>query len=310
MAIKNIILVAGVNGFVGHHLARELDSRGYEVFGTGIEQNLESTLKPVVAKYFGNCDLTNIESLDKIPFNDICAIINLAGLAGVGASYQQKEKYMRINVEVHTKLVERIVSQNLQNKIRVVAVSTGAVYDSFQPMPLTESSKFNNEGSPYAQSKIAMEKRLKTYTSKGVDIIIARPFNHIGPGQQNGFLVPDLINQISKGNSAIVGSIETKRDYTDVRDVTRAYAILATQKKLGYRLYNICSGKSVSGKTILFKIANLYNKPNIEINIDKLRMRPNDPAELYGSYDRLKKDTGWQPQINIDQTLKDVIQDS
>lgn len=304
------ILVTGVNGFVGHHLAKELNSQGYEVFGTGMEQNLKNTLKPVVAKYFGNCDLTNIESLDKIPFDDICAVINLAGLAGVGASYQQRDKYMRINIEVHTKLVERIVSQNLQNKIRVVAVSTGAVYDSFQPMPLTESSKLNSEGSPYAQSKISMEEGLKTYISKGVDIIIARPFNHIGPGQQNGFLVPDLIDQISKINTVTVGSLKTKRDYTDVRDVVRAYAMLATQKNLSHNLYNICSGKSISGTTILQKIIDWYNKPDIEIKIDKSKMRPNDPTELYGSYERLYLDTGWQPQINIDQTLKDIIQDS
>lgn len=307
---KLTILITGINGFVGHHLARELNGRGYEVFGTGMEQDLESSLKPIVAKYFGDCDLTSKEALDKIPLSNICAVINLAGLAGVGASYQQKEKYMRINVEVHTRLVESILSRNLQNQIRVVAVSTGAVYDSVQLMPLTESSKLNNEGSPYAQSKIAMEKKLRTYISKGVDIIIARPFNHIGPGQQNGFLVPDLIDQLSKGNSVTVGSLETKRDYTDVRDVVRAYAILATQKKLGHRLYNICSGKSVSGEEILLRLTNLYNRHDLEITVDKSRMRPNDPKDLYGSYKLLKTDSDWQPSVSLEQTLESLVQDS
>lgn len=303
--MKNI-LVTGVNGFVGYHLAKELNKQGFIVYGTGMENSVRPELNSKVNHYIGPCDLTNPTSIKYIPLSKIDAVINLAGLAQVGSSFGQSEKYLRINVEVHVKLVNEL--HRLKKHIRIVAISTGAVYAHNQPLPLSEESKVITMSSPYALSKLAMEKELHQYTERGMDIVIARPFNHVGPGQLEGFIVPDLARQVVNSKSVLVGNLTTERDYTDVRDVVKAYVLLATTQKLKNRLYNICSGKSISGKQLLDMIVNSAGKGEVEISVDKTKIRPNDPIKIYGDYSRLKKDTGWTPLIPINQTIKDYVE--
>lgn len=299
------ILVTGVNGFVGYHLSKELRKQGYVIYGTGMESSVRPALKSTVNHYIGPSDLTNPTSIKNIPLSKIDAVINLAGLAQVGSSFGQSEKYLHINVEVHTKLVSELYK--LKKQIRIVAISTGAVYSHNQPLPLSEESNLITTGSPYALSKLAMEKELHQYTERGMDIVIARPFNHVGPGQMGGFIVPDLTKQVLKNNKVLVGNLNTERDYTDVRDVVKAYVILATKLKLKNRLYNICSGRSVSGKQLLDMIVDSTGKSEVEISVDKAKIRPDDPKVIYGDYSRLKNDTGWTPTIPINQTIKDYV---
>lgn len=299
------VLVAGINGFVGHHLARELHAQGHGVIGTGLDQELDPTLKPFTNQYIGDCDLTDVVSVRNIPLQTVDAVINLAGLAQVGASFSEPEKYRRINVAVHTQLAEAI--QASQRPIRVVAVSTGAVYDVHQPMPLSETAGLINHGSPYALSKIAMEAAMKGFKDDGLDVVIARPFNHIGPGQLGGFIVPDLANQVMAGDAVSVGDLSTERDYTDVRDVVRAYVLLATQPTLRHDVYNICSGKSISGRTLLSTIAQCAGRPDVKIVPDPKKIRPDDPKKIVGDSTRLRSDTGWQPQIPLQTTISDYI---
>src|SRR5690606_25202467 len=132
----------------------------------------------------------------------IDAVINLAGLAQVGASFGKEELYNRINVEVHTVLVKRL--ESLGSSARVVAIITGAVYDNHQAMPLNEGSTLTTVGAPYTLSKIAMEQALQPFMDGGMDIVIVRPFNHVGPGQRGGFLVPDLSEQLLAGPTVTV----------------------------------------------------------------------------------------------------------
>jgi len=305
------ILVTGVSGFVGRHLAKELSSQGHAVLGTDMSKGPHSDLEAHISGYFGGHDLTDPESVAKLPLDRVDAVINLAGLAQVGSSFakDQAERYRRINIAVHTVLADRLVELGLNP--RVIAVSTGAVYDNHQPMPLTEDSKLlGNNGSPYALSKIAMEEALAGHIAKGLDTVVARPFNHIGPGQLGGFLVPDLLSQILEGDSISVGDLTTERDYTDVRDVVKAYALLATLPRLKHRLYNISSGKSVTGQTILDALLAATGKQDIAVNIDHSRLRPNDPKKVVGDNSRLREDTGWQPKIPLQQTLQDIVADA
>jgi GDP-4-dehydro-6-deoxy-D-mannose reductase len=156
-----------------------------------------------------------------------------------------------------------------------------------------------------------MEKEAQNFRKKGLDVIIARPFNHIGPGQLPGFLVPDLkakINEALQNSSVVrVGNLKTRRDYTDVRDVASAYVKLATAE-LQHEIYNICSGKSVSGYEILnMLIAKIPAAKNLRIEVDKSLIRPNDPKNIYGSYERLKKETDWTPKIPIEQTITEIL---
>ena len=301
------ILVTGVNGFVGKHLLRELKSRGYKVIGLGHE----SPARPVVqelADDYEACDLTDEAQVAAIDLEGINAIINLAGLANVGASFDAEELYKKVNVDVLAKLGERLLA--MKSRTRLVAISTGAVYDPNQPVPLTESSKIIEHGSPYALSKIIMETVARELQAKGLDCIIVRPFNHTGPGQAPGFLIPDLFQKLTKfketGEPVKIGNLTTKRDYTDVRDIVKGYADLAVAETLEFDLYNICSGKSRSGQEILDLMLNAMDlKGKVEVAVDQSLIRPNDPPDLHGSNQRLREETGWEPTIPLETTIND-----
>ncbi|MCX6727374.1 MAG: NAD-dependent epimerase/dehydratase family protein [Candidatus Saccharibacteria bacterium] len=298
------IMVVGVNGFVGKHLARELHGQNFEVYGTGMDDGIAPEIADHVSNYT-KCDLTVVGQIERLDFEGVTAVINLAGLANVGASFGNEAQYNAVNVAVHTNIVDRI--QTLGRNIRVLAISTGAVYDNHQPMPLSEDGALASEASPYALSKIAMEEALEVMIGDGQDIIIARPFNHIGPGQLGGFLVPDLAQQIHSSDEVTVGNLETERDYTDVRDVVRAYILLATKPELAHRIYNVCSGKSVKGTSILELIKTGLQKEDIPVIVDQSKIRPNDPERVVGSNARILAETGWKPTYELSQTISDYL---
>lgn len=303
------VVVTGVNGFVGKHLVNELFKKGVEVVGIGRELETHPAVADMLTTYFA-CDLTDARSVWNLPLESFGAIINLAGLAQVGASFDDPELYKRVNVGVLSVLGEELLKANLSP--RIIAISTGAVYDSSQSMPLTETSKLRQNGSPYAMSKISMEQAATGLRERGLDCIVARPLNHIGPGQEPGFLVPDLFAKISSaqktGQPIKVGNLSTKRDYTDVRDVVRAYALLAQTKTLHHNTYNVCTGKSISGSDVLKALFEASgNNGALKVEEDPDLIRPNDPADLFGSYERLTKDTGWQPEIPFGKTIQDFV---
>lgn len=301
------VLVTGVNGFVGKHLARELVSRDDEVIGVGREATPAPEIKDLLADYFA-CDLMDQKAVDKLPLEGIDGIISLAGLARVGDSFSDPEKYKTVNVGVLSNLLQVLLDKKLNP--RIIAVSTAYVYDPNQALPITEQSKLIDDGSPYAKSKLAMEEATKDFRAKGLEAIIVRPFNHIGPGQEEGFLVPDLYAKLmaakNTGQVIKVGNLSTKRDYTDVRDVVKAYGDLAHAEELKHDVYNICSGKSVAGQEILDLLSNLSGA-NVQAEADPALMRPNDNPDLYGSHQRLHAETGWQPQIPLQKTLEDFV---
>jgi len=302
------IMVTGVNGFVGQHLAKEISSEGHKVIGIGHNSELLAMDGGTVNEYFA-CDLTKAYEVANLPLDGIDAIINLAGLANVGDSFNNPDLYSRVNVAVLTSLCERLVRES--RKTRMVAISTGAVYESDQPMPLTEDSRIINNGSPYALSKLLMEEAARKYRVEGLDCVIVRPFNHAGPGQRLGFLVPDLFKKIQTAlNNKLplrVGNLNTRRDYTDVRDVVRAYRQLALSRSLNHDIYNVCSGRSVAGTQILELLLRELGDPSLEIEVDKTLMRPRDPEALYGSNHRLQTEISWHPEITLDQTIKDFV---
>lgn len=304
------ILITGVNGFVGKHLAVVLKTRSVQVIGVSREATLHPSLNAIVDAYHV-CDLTSVDDVARLPLEGVDVIINLAGLAAVGASYGQDELYSRVNVGVLSIIGQRILDLGL--KTRMLAVSTGAVYSPDQPMPLNEDSKLITSGSPYALSKIAMEKEASRLRSLGLSCAVARPFNHIGPGQEPGFLVPDLYQKmcaaIESNGTVPVGDLTTKRDYTDVRDVVRAYADLAMAPIWEYEIYNICSGHSIAGNVIFDLLKqSISGAEAITPEVNPEFIRPGDPKELYGDNSHLQKQTGWAPKIALETTLRDFVQ--
>lgn len=302
-------LITGINGFVGKHLVREVVSRGIDVVGAGREETVHPEIADLLSAYHV-CELTEEASVKKLPLNELDAVISLAGLAKTGDSFENPDLYNRVNVAVLSVIGSEILAQNLST--RVIAISTGVVYDSNQQMPLTEKSKLIESGSPYALSKIAMEHAAEDLRSNGLNIAVVRPFNHIGPGQERGFLVPDLYEKIQAARDSdsiiAVGDLSTKRDYTDVRDVVRAYTDLALAPTLVEPIYNVCSGRSVNGETILdYILAAIGATGTITVTRDQKLLRPNDPKDLFGSNELVKAATGWKPVITLEQTITDFV---
>jgi GDP-4-dehydro-6-deoxy-D-mannose reductase len=300
------ILVTGANGFVGQHVVRELKAHSYEVIAVGgrglpsTQPNEDSNLA---------LDLTQPAEANKIDFTDVAAVIHLAGLAAVGPSFDDPMRYINTNIGIETNLFEAALAQQVTP--RFLIISTGSLYDAASDLPLTEASPVQ-AGSPYAVSKLGQEEMARYYSGRGFEIMVARPFNHIGPGQELGFLVPDVTKQVidyekSGTGRVLVGNLDAQRDYTDVRDIARAYRLLL-EKGVPGETYNVCSGQARSGQAIVDAILALTDaKPAVES--DPARMRPSDNPVIYGSNQKISDATGWQPEISIEQTLADVVSD-
>jgi len=304
------ILINGINGFVGKHLARKLSRRGCIVYGLGNASNQpDDSIAQLISNYI-KCDLTDQDQVKSLNLEKIDVVINLAGLANVGESFRNPDLYMNVNTSVISILANELYKQN--RSARLIAVSSGAVYSPTQAMPLTEQSKCHNSPSPYAASKIAMEKIAARLNIKGFDSVIVRPFNHIGPGQGLGFLIPDLIQRIQSlqpGQSLTTGDLSTSRDFSDVRDIACAYADIALCESLKSPVYNVCSGSALSGQKILEIICEKLNVrlENIDVKVDDSLIRPNDPKIIIGDSRRIAKELGWSTKIPIDQTISDIL---
>lgn len=303
-----MILITGVNGFVGQHLAQACSESGKKVVGVGYgELDKTSKLNNLLEKYI-TADLTKSDQAQAIDFEGIETVFHLAGLAAVRPSFDNPAKYMSDNPAMLINIAEKALAQ--KNPARFIVISSGAIYDPSQPLPINENGKLL-PNSPYAISKITTELMCDYYRSRGLDVIIARPFNHIGPGQMAGFILPDLALQAKAYKTTgkfMVGNLKTKRDYTDVRDVVKAYIALANAKKLNHSLYNVCSGQSQSGEFIFNQICEYFEINNALVEPDANKIRPGDIMDIRGDNSRLAGDTGWSPKIPIEQSIKDFLE--
>jgi GDP-4-dehydro-6-deoxy-D-mannose reductase len=298
------ILVTGSGGFVGKHLLKELSEHSYGIIGIDKVKDASSKNVEVLS-----VDLMNPKDVAKIDFKKIEAVIHLAGLAAVGPSFDEPMQYITTNMGIQVNLFEEALKQNARP--RFLIISSGSIYNPGVKMPLDEKSELL-AGSPYAVSKMGQESVAAYYQNRGFECVIARPFNHIGPGQGLGFLIPDIAQQIvesEKGQRDHIelGNLDSKRDYTDVRDIVRAYRLLVEKAKAG-ETYNVCSGVAVSGNVILETLIKL-SKVKIKVENDPARMRPSDAPILYGSNKKLRQHTGWSPEIKLATTLDDVLSD-
>jgi GDP-4-dehydro-6-deoxy-D-mannose reductase len=300
------VLVTGAAGFVGGHLVKELKDNGHEVVAA-----INNSENPIAGVRCVSADLSVADEVNKsVDFKSIDAVIHLAGLAAVGPSFDAPLHYITVNAGIEINLYEACILQNAKPKFLII--SSGSLYDPKSQMPIDEESPVV-ASSPYSVSKITQESLAKYYGNRGFEYVIARPFNHIGPGQNPGFIVPDFAKQIvvaEKGEATkiMVGNLEAKRDYTDVRDIAKAYRLLVESDKAVGQTFNICSGNSVSGQEILDK---LLTKSEVRLKIaqDPERMRPSDIPEIIGDHSKISSAIGWQPQYSIDQSLQDALDD-
>jgi GDP-4-dehydro-6-deoxy-D-mannose reductase len=225
-------------------------------------------------------------------------VYHLAARAHVGDLWRDPAGTLRDNVALTLHVLEAVRAE--APAAAVLVVSSGEVYGPSGVLPVDESAPLSPQ-SPYAVSKAACDLLAGQYAdAHALRVIRARAFNHAGPGQDSTYAISSFARQAAGGATRIVtGNPDTRRDYTDVRDVVRAYRLLAQHAAPG--IYNVCSGRSVS-------TAELVRMLGAEAEVDPDRVRPNEVVDLYGSYAKLHAATGWEPEIPLELTLRDALE--
>jgi GDP-4-dehydro-6-deoxy-D-mannose reductase len=288
-------LVTGASGFVGGHLIAHLESMGDTVVG--------------IDRHADDPDLLDPDRLtERIAEVEPEVVYHLGGWSDVGASWSHPVETFRVNAEgtLNLLLATRGVAR------RVVVVTSADVYGkvSLSELPLTEESLLRPV-TPYAASKIAADYLgLQAWLGFGIEVVRVRAFNHLGPGQTNKFVCPAIaeriaINELEGGEVVPVGNLTPRRDFTDVRDVVRAYRLLTEHGEPG-EAYNVCSGHDIAISELADRLVTMAERP-MRLEDDPSLHRPVEVPVLRGDFTKLHKDTGWQPEIPLDQTLRDVL---
>ncbi|MDD3861682.1 MAG: GDP-mannose 4,6-dehydratase [Candidatus Gracilibacteria bacterium] len=293
-------LITGSTGFVGPYLKKELESHGYEVFG--LDRNNPEKLESV---FCGDiCDVDFVESVVKQVMPD--EIYHLAGFSSVKKSFDEPELTMKINVGGTKNLLEAV--RKFCPESKVLIVSSADVYGKPNKIPINEYQDLV-ETSPYSISRIAQEKLIDEF--KDLFIVVSRSFNHTGPGQPEIFVLPDFVKQVVeiekgiKDSIIFTGNLDVVRDFSDVRDVVKAYYLLLQKGKKG-EVYNVGSGKGYNLAELLNKIIDLSGI-KIEVKQDPSKMRPIEIVELVADISKIVNDTRWEPDYSIDRTIEDLL---
>ncbi|WP_066646380.1 GDP-mannose 4,6-dehydratase [Christensenella timonensis] len=292
-------LITGAAGFVGTYLAEELENNGIQTVGTdlaGADRN-------------GNLlDVKWVENVVAETTPDY--IFHLAGQSSVGFSWENPQCTIEINVNGTLNLLDAV--RSAKKAVRMVIIGTSDEYGPVAPgdCPIKESLALEPVN-PYAVSKAMQEQMALLYqTAYDLDLVATRSFNHTGPGQKKGFVIPDFASQIAElekhGKGTIrVGNLSAKRDFSDVRDIVRAYRLLAQKGKRG-EIYNVGSGQSYAIQELLDALVAMSDA-DITIEKDPEKFRPIDLPVIQGDIQKLTNDTGYVPEIGIEETLKAVL---
>jgi GDP-4-dehydro-6-deoxy-D-mannose reductase len=308
------ILITGASGFVGGHLAEHLLTLSdHEIHGTYLmdESLHESPVKDKI--HFVKADLQdNKQVVSLIQQIKPDWIFHLAAQASAGASFTDPVNTFHANIDPEIYLFEALRNENLL-QTRVFIASSSEVYGYITPeeLPLDELTPLR-PANPYAVSKIAQDYLGLQYNlSYNLPVIRVRPFNHIGPRQREGFVVADFAKQIAKiekGKSEpilTVGNLDAKRDFTDVRDIVKAYPQILEKGQPG-EVYNIGSGTSYKIQEVLNLLLSFSNVA-ITVTVDQAKLRPSDIPEVLCDNKKLMSLINWQPEIPFEQTLKDIL---
>jgi GDP-4-dehydro-6-deoxy-D-mannose reductase len=287
-------LITGGKGFVGQWLAAHLKDCGDEVAVIDLETDVAdgAAVRRVVSAVAPD------------------AVYHLAAMPHVGESWDDPSQVLRVNVLGTAEVLA--AARQLAVGPRVLVVSSAEVYGIVTPeqLPLTEEAP-TAPASPYAASKLAAEAvALQAWRGYGQPVVVVRPFNHIGPGQSPNFFVPAMAKRIVEAsragaNTLRVGTLTTRRDFTDVRDVVVAYRRLIERGEYG-TVYNVCSGRDVAMSEVATELMKLAGA-QLALQTDPELVRPVDVPVLRGDAVRLRAVTGWEPQIPLATTLADVL---
>ncbi len=305
--------ITGIAGFAGRHLTGYLLDRGDEV--TGLEPEGCEDVDVLIKEHGIKIHIGDIRDektlLDALRQSKPDIVFHLAAQSSVRLSFENPQDTFSINIMGTLNLLETIT--RLDAPTKTLVITSSEIYGPLTPeeCPVTEIHPLRPVN-PYAVSKAAVDLLAYQYVkSYGQQVYIARAFSHSGPWQKTVGVLSDWAFQIAKIDLGIspptfkVGNINVNRDYTDVRDVIKAYVAIVDKGKPG-EPYNVCSGIGYELGELLEKYRR-FTRKKIKIEIDQSRMRPVDIPMLVGSNEKLRRDTGWSPAIDIDTTLKDIF---
>ena len=307
------ILITGVMGFVSKHLIDHLSATDecYEITGLCRHPGKIDVDNKKIKLNLVATDLNDREKilplLDKVRPGQV---IHLASDSSVAHSWHTPVESFQNNTNIFLNLVESV--RNLNFPCRILSIGSSEEYGVVDAsnIPISENTPFNPV-SPYAVARVSQELLSKIYVNGyGMDIVMTRSFNHIGPGQKDDFVVSSFAKQIMnirKGKASVleVGNIDIVRDFLDVRDVVKAYMLLLEKGKSG-EMYNVCSGAGYSLKEVLDKMM-LIADVDFGYHINKELIRPADNPVIIGSNKKIKEECGWQPLISLNGSLEDIL---
>ena len=304
------VLITGGTGFVGSHLVEALINSGNKnIFVTNYSPEAGYVGKLLPKENIIQIDLTDREStFSLIKKLQPSHIYHLASIAVVGGSFEKASQIFQNNISLQLNILEAI-RQFCPNS-RTLIVGSGAEYGKTKPGESINEQTLLNPIDPYAVSKVTQDLlALSYFHSYNLDIIRARPFNHIGERQTTDFAIPSFVSQIveienGKRDKLRVGNLDAIRDFTDVKDVVKAYILLMNQAVTG-EVYNIASHTGYSMKEVLDIMIKLA-KIDVKIEQDPARMRPSDIPNMSVNIEKLSA-LGWKPEIHIEQSLARIF---
>ena len=294
-------LITGSRGFVGAYLRRELEEHGYTVTGLDIAAD-DQTLAVDI------CSPEQVRDALRLTQPDV--VFHLAGQANVALSWQIPQKTFELNVLGMINLLEAVRLE--QPSAKIVGIGSSDQYGNLGEAGknVTEETPMRPQ-TPYAVSKKTQEEIAAVYCrAYGLQVCMTRSFNHAGAGQKPGFLIPDFAGGIARVESGkaeflSVGNLTAKRDFTHVKDVVRAYRLIAEAGKSG-EVYNIGSQIVYSAQEILDQLLALATR-EIPVRQDPAKMRPSDTPVICCDHSKLTRDTGWMPKIPMGEIFSEVL---
>ncbi|MEO5617923.1 MAG: GDP-mannose 4,6-dehydratase [Candidatus Eisenbacteria bacterium] len=303
------VLVTGVSGFVGRHLALALKAAGHEVHGLG----LQAAPAELGLTADHTADLALIAQVEAaLAASRPDAIVNLAGQASAARSFEDPFETFRVNTAGALTLLEGVRRQ--APRARVLMIGSGESYGPQAAGTLVAESAPFRPVSPYALSKAAADSGGAAFAkAHGLDVVRTRSFAHSGPGQDPRFVIPSFAQQIARierGEAEPVlrvGNLEVTRDISDVRDVAEGYRALL-ERGVNGAAYNVCRGQGVTLSNVAARLCALARVP-VRVEVDPARVRPVDVPYLVGDPSAIARDTGWRTGIPFDRTLVETLED-
>jgi len=305
--MSGLTLVTGAAGFVGAHLLARLLADHTSIVGWYRPGTDTSSLRRDVR--WAAVELLDRDAVSRAVAEIApAAVYHLAGAAHVGQSWQFPLETYQNNVLATHHLLSAL--QASVPGVRVLVTCSATVYKPLD-RPLRESDSLA-PSSPYATSKLAQEMlAIRAWQDDGMPVLVARAFNHTGPGQDPSYVAPGIARQIAQIEAGRqkpvlrVGNLEPRRDLTDVRDVVRAYVAMMARALPG-QPYNVCSGRQLAIRELVETFVSRATA-TIALVQDSGLFRPSDAPLLVGDHARLTADTGWTPQIAIEQTVDELL---